>query len=473
MKSPDTQQKPVFAALAFGLVFAPLAFGGTTDWFTNVFAVYIGITVLVWALSASLKPAHPAADIQHILLPGTLVGLAILWCFSQAWIPVPSGIAHSAWSEAATILRTPDTAPLNPAISVNREASVAGATRLTGYAMVFFLCYQFAAVERRAARLLALIVAAGAAYALYGIGLELSGSSYVLWYERDFEPGNLSSTFPNRNAFADYAALCLMCGCALMYRRQLRHEDLSRGWQRATVAISLFYLRRNGWVVYAAVLLFIAILMTHSRGGLIVTMLALAVFVACAARSALNRRSALIGAAIIAAGTGLLFGIAGSATSDRFIKIEAASFERLEIFRLTIDAISDRPWLGTGLGTFSDIFAAYRSEKLLPQIDFAHNSYLENALEMGVPAATVFYAGLMVLFVGFIRRLRHSRETHPYPALGIAAMTIAFFHSLFDYADQFPAVAITLVAILGIAAARSFSAAPDGTDYTGDDRRAF
>lgn len=471
MKSPDIQQRPVFAALAAGLAIMPLAFGGTTDWFTNLFAVYVGIIALVWAATATFRSAPNDADIRHIVVPVAFMSIAIIWCFAQAWIPAPPGIAHSAWSDAARLLAGPDTPVPHIAISANPEVSVAGAVRLTGYGLVFLLCYLFAAAEQRAARLLALIAAAGTAYALYGIGLELSGSKYVLWYERDFEPGNLSATFPNRNAFADYAALCLMCCCALLYRGQLRQQDLSHGWQRATVTVSLFYLRRNGWVIYASVILFTAILMTHSRGGLIVTMIALIAFAVCATGSAPRRRASLIGALIIAASAVALFGIAGGNTTDRFAKIEAASSERIEIFRLTVEAIGDRPLLGTGLGTFSDIFAAYRTEKLRPRIDFAHNSYLENALEMGLPAAIIFYAGLLALFILFARSLRHNRQAHPYPALGIAAMTVAFFHSLFDYADQFPAVAITLAAILGIAAARSFNATPQDAAYTGDDRR--
>ena len=365
----------------------------------------------------------------------------------------------------------PDEREMHPAISVNPQESVAGALRLTGYCLVFLLCYQIAAVERRAARLLAAIALAGTAYALYGIALELSGSVHVLWYERDFEPGNLSSTFPNRNAFADYAALCLMSGYALMYRARIRQEDLACGWLHAATSVSVFYLRRNGWLIYAATILFVAILMTHSRGGLLVTMISLAVLAGCAARNTLNRKFAMISIFMIAAGAAILFGIAGSTTVERFSKIGAASAERYEIFELTIKAIMDRPLLGTGLGTFSDIFAAYRTESLRPRIDFAHNSFLENALEMGVPAATLFYAGLTALFIFFVRSLVVNQQAHPYPALAVATMTLAFFHSLFDYPDQFPAVAITFAAILGIAAAQSSCISTAPTAYAGTDRR--
>lgn len=471
MTRPDIQQRAVFASLAVGLALTPLAFGGTTDWFTDLFAVYVGGVAMIWSTSAMRRPPAQTQAFRPLTLPATLIILAILWCFAQAWIPVPDNIAHKAWSEAGVLLGAGDQSRLLGKISVNPEASIAGAIRLTGYCLVFLLCYWCAASEERAERLLVVIAATGAVYALYGIGLELGDSKYVLWYERDFEPGNLSSTFPNRNAFADYAALCLLCGCALLYRTQLRQEDMSRGWKRAFVAISLFYLRRNGWVLYAAIILFVAILMTHSRGGLIVAILAMAVFAACATGSSFNRKAALFGMLGIALFAGALFAIAGGSTSDRFAKIGGASAERMEIFRLTADAISDRPFLGTGLGTFSDIFAAYRTETLLPQIDFAHNSFLENALEMGVPAAAAFYVGLAILFFLFVVSLRRNRQAHPYPALGISALAVAFLHSLFDYPDQFPAVAITFAAILGVSASRSFDLAVTGHDFEGADRR--
>ncbi|CAN0392747.1 unnamed protein product, partial [Discosporangium mesarthrocarpum] len=457
LKRPDTPQRTVFATLAAGLALSPLAFGGTPNWFTNLFAVYVGGIALLWAVVALRRPSAETSAFRPLILPAALVILAIIWCFIQAWLPVPIDIAHKAWSETATLLGISEGSRLQARISVNPEASIAGALRLTGYCLVFLLCYCSAASERHALRLLALIAATGTIYALYGIGLELSESKYVLWYERDFESGNLSATFPNRNAFADYAALCLICGCALLYRTPLRHEDMSRGWRRALIAISLFYLRRNGWVLYAAAILFTAILMTHSRGGLIVTIIAIAMFAICVAGSTVNRRASLFGAAGIALFAGTLFAIAGGNTSDRFAKLGGAAAERLEIFRLTAVAIGDRPLLGTGLGTFSDIFARFRTETLLPRIDFAHNSYLENALEMGVPAAAAFYAGLGILLFLFVGNLRGNRQAHPYPALGISAMTIAFLHSMFDYTEQFPAVAITLAAILGIAASRSFN----------------
>jgi O-antigen ligase len=443
--------KSVFIALTSGLVLSPLAFGGSSGWFTNVFAAVAGTLALLWSAAVVVRPEIHRARLRPVLVPICLVGGAILWCFAQASLSVSGTIAPAAWGDAARLLAQ----PVTPMLSANPEASLAGAMRLTGYAIVFLLCYQFARDEARALRLLRSIAAAGAIYAAHGICLELTDSKLVLWFDRTFEPDNLSSTFPNRNAFASYATLCLICGLALFYRRKLRHEDMASGWRRASVAIVRYYFRRNGWLFYAAAVLVIAILWTHSRAGLATTIVAFVVFIACAASSARRRWTAVGGGVALVAGIVAVLAIAGSPTTERFGKIPAASAERLEIFRLTIDAISDRPLLGTGLGTFADVFPAYRSAALRSTIDFAHDSYLENALEMGLPAAIVFYSGLVALFLIFLRALISNRGNRSYPALGITALSAEGFHSLFDYAAQFPAVAILLSAMLAIAAAQS------------------
>jgi O-antigen ligase len=451
---PHFRHRLIFIALASGLVLAPLAFGGSTDWFTAVFAVTVGALAIAWSATALIAPNQSQIRVRPIALPVVLFCVAVLWCFVQATFPISETLAHPAWNDAGHLLGE----PVSLVLSVNPEASLAGAMRLTGYGFVFLLCYQFAGDEPRAIRLLALIAAAGAIYSIYGVALELSGSGFVLWYERAFEVGNLSSTFPNRNAFASYATLCLLSGFMLLYRRSIRHDDRTKGRQQLIAAVAGHYFRRNGWLLYACTALFVAILLTHSRAGLITALIAFLVFAVSATFGARHRSATIAGCLFIGISAATLFAVTGGPTIKRFDKIEAATIERVEIYRLTAQAISDRPLLGTGLGTFSDVFPAYRSATLRPRIDFAHDSYLENALEMGVPAAFVFYGSFAMLLSLFIRALVSRRGIPAYPALGIAVLMAACFHSLFDYAIQFPAVAISLAAVLGIAAAQSVGA---------------
>ena len=92
----------------------------------------------------------------------------------------------------------------------------------------------------------------------------------------------------------------------------------------------------------------------------------------------------------------------------------------------------------------------------MPPLTCAHNTYLENALELGVPAAAA-----LVLAIGWIviicvsAVLRHRRQAF-LPCLGVSATVLVGLHATVDYSLQIPAVAMAYAAILGAACAQSF-----------------
>ena len=47
-----------------------------------------------------------------------------------------------------------------------------------------------------------------------------------------------------------------------------------------------------------------------------------------------------------------------------FTKTGLVDHTRLSLFRSTLRMIADRPWFGTGLGTFNLAFPAYRSDDI-------------------------------------------------------------------------------------------------------------
>lgn len=88
--------------------------------------------------------------------------------------------------------------------------------------------------------------------------------------------------------------------------------------------------------------------------------------------------------------------------------------------------------------------------------DRAHNSYLENAFEFGLPAAALLFFSLAVvgwrLHAGVRTRKRHQGT----PAFALACFAAAAAHSLVDFSLQIPAIAALFAAILGIGWAQSF-----------------
>jgi O-antigen ligase len=120
------------------------------------------------------------------------------------------------------------------------------------------------------------------------------------------------------------------------------------------------------------------------------------------------------------------------------------------MWQQTIDGIVHVPLFGTGLGTFEQ---AYPHESSVPVpflIDKAHNTYLEHALELGIPASLMFYTGFFALFL-LCWRQRH----RAIPAVGAASMAMVGTHALVDFSMQLPAVAMMFSVILGTACARA------------------
>ena len=154
----------------------------------------------------------------------------------------------------------------------------------------------------------------------------------------------------------------------------------------------------------------------------------------------------------------LLVALLGASQLIRdFSNIDFGESSRQELYALTLDAIATAPWHGIGLGGYQEAFRLFASPELSrEEFDFAHNSYLENAFELGVPATVALYLALFwiggQIWLGVSRRER----MRAIPALGIAAIVAGGSHALVDFSLQMPAAAAFFAMILGLAWARSF-----------------
>ncbi len=125
------------------------------------------------------------------------------------------------------------------------------------------------------------------------------------------------------------------------------------------------------------------------------------------------------------AGGVAFFALSGGTVLDRLARTSTEEGLRPKIYELTLDAISDAPWLGTGYGTFPDVFRMYRDESVPSIVERAHNTYLENALELGWPAAAALFLAVAVCALYCALGVRRRRRDAIYPAVGVATSTLA------------------------------------------------
>ncbi len=445
-------ERVIFAGLLLLLAVVPLPFGADRPWAWSLLSGSVGVLLLAWGLLAMQSRSYQAASLRPILPAVALFVLVLLWIAVQASGLTPPEWRHPLWSAAESALGT----RVAGGVSLDRHQTWTAMMRLMCYGGIFLLTFQLCMATDRSVRLIRMLMGMTLIYACYGLFVESTGANLVLRYAKVGGIGDLSSTFLDRDAFASYAGLGLICAIALLFRPSMRRGDLESSWRFATRAIVDFFFARSWTVMLGACVLFAAILMTHSRAGLAVTLLGAGTFLAVLAWARGRRAIALVSIAVMGVASSSLFAIAGGG-DGRLGSATPVAAERVEAYARTASAIAAAPIRGTGYGTSANVLAMLRGagERGEP-IQGARNTYLENALEIGIPAtaALVLAVGWIVL-ICFSSVLRHGRAAF-LPCLGVGATVLAGAHGAVDYSLQIPAVAATYAAILGAACAQSF-----------------
>jgi O-antigen ligase len=225
-------------------------------------------------------------------------------------------------------------------------------------------------------------------------------------------------------------------------------------------------LSHKAWIPLCLFIQVTALFLSHSRGGIFATVAAiLFLTIAISQAPSLGRTRYLGLIALPVLMLLVVFLVSGETILTRLADADQDSGDRLVIFKLTAQAIRDYPLLGTGFGSFTELFPVYRTEAIPTGfVNAAHNDYLENMLELGIPAALALFASLLWLTGLCVRGLRVRRRNALLPCLGVAATALVGVHSLVDFSLQIPAVTALYIFSLGIAVAQSRPTAAADTD---------
>jgi O-antigen ligase len=135
---------------------------------------------------------------------------------------------------------------------------------------------------------------------------------------------------------------------------------------------------------------------------------------------------------------------------------EAGSVNRVVIWKTTLRAIEQSPWLGWGLGSFSDIYAVLQPAQIPQFNDKAHSTPLETVLELGIPGGVLAMLSVLLPWVVAGRAAWRRRRRRYLPAAAFAAAAVAVLHSTIDFSLQMPAIAFFVSALLGMGWAQAF-----------------
>ncbi|HKS82975.1 MAG TPA: O-antigen ligase family protein [Candidatus Acidoferrales bacterium] len=272
---------------------------------------------------------------------------------------------------------------------------------------------------------------------------------------------SISENYINHNHFSGLLEMILPLSLmlSLYYAQKSRRHPRPRSRGEFLSGLGRPDLLKCLLLLLASIVIFLGIVFSFSRMGLISAIASLALLALIVWSS--RRRNPQPAWFILL----LLFcGVAGTAwlgagpvvrhfqALSRDDPIERGSEGRRALWADTVQLIWSRPWTGSGLGCFEIAFTRFQSVELDYTLDHAHNDYLEFAAELGIPAATLLFAMLFwiaarSLQAGLLARSSLSRA-HALGVLGGASALLV--HSLADFNLQIPANALVFCSLLGV-----------------------
>ena len=444
-----------FWAANLGLAWAPFWLGSDRPiaWYVN--AIYFGGLVFLLQGSRLLWPQPLAVPLRKIAFPALAFLVISVWIFLQAVTFTPAQLHNPIWQLESQGLGF----NIPGSITINRSETDIALLRLLTEGAVFWLYLQLCRSPQRAYRSVQVAAVIGVIYAVYGIVAFYVFPGTVLWLPKTAYLESVTSTFINRNSYATYAGLGLVCALAVGLSEYVRGAALAgNSLARQGAAFVAATAGPAGAWVAAAFVLAMALVLTGSRGGILASIggaLAFAVLALMRGRSVRAGLAVLI--ALVTVGIAIF--TFGDLLATRLLQLGFDATDRFAVYRLTLLSIRDSPWTGFGYGTFQTVFPMYRDSSVGPvgMWDMAHNTYLEIIQGLGIPAAALFFAMLLVLVARCATAALTRQSSSTAPLVAASATVIVGLHALVDFSMQIEAVALTWTALLGAGVAQSWS----------------
>jgi len=389
------------------LIFTPLSRGAVQDW--AVAGIHI-ITLI--ALAAFLMERGLTWNWEWIRTPfdRPFIALIILLILSSVFSQSP---LESIWA----------------------------VTLFFNYLVIFYLTIHTFKTRDDLRYLIYLVMGIAFFLAVFGLFKRLGINPFPWWEYTDIKhnPNMLSSTYGNHNHLAGYMEMAIPMTLGLFLT----------GYRGGMLFL----------MIYIVFIMFVALVLSLSRGGWVGMLLGLSFMVFALFISRYFKRKRLIIsmiggflalAFIVLASTPVVERIQTITKMDETAPISS----RIMVWEGTARMILDYPLLGTGPGTFSTMFTQYQPPGFNMRFFMAHNDYLHFISEAGlIIIPLILWMGVGLFKNGFEKLKNPSRLVRGITLGAMTGVTAILVHSISDFNLHIPANAILFTMLAAIIAA--------------------
>ena len=461
--------KTPFRLFIFLLIFSPLAFGTVEPWSYTIMETLAVLALLIFIMHAAREKGTVIYEV-----PGLLPLLfGVFYCLLQL-VPLPQEIVKNL-SPSTYHLYSQTVLAVQPSdwlsLSINKKATLLEVIRLISYVTFYVLTVQLLTKGERLRKTVAAIAAFTALLSVFSILQHFLSNNKIYWVRELTGGGSMFGPYVNRNHYAGLVDMLfpIVLGLFLFHKPHVSRIPMR---ERMTALFS-----RGETNVYlllglSAVLSATSVFLTLSRSGIVSLCLSMAFFGALfLLRGSDKKRAAII--IIVAVLVTLSVGWFGwGPVFERFGQLKNAQGDiselRFEIWGDSSHILQDFPLVGTGFGTFLNIYPKYRTIPGDGIVDHAHNDYIELLSDGGITAAfLVLWFALVFAFKTF-SSFRKRRETYSVYIFisAITGILSLLMHSFTDFNLHTGANGLYLFFLFGVAVSAANTRMREGLNNT-------
>lgn len=437
--------------LLLQIYLAPLPLASNRPIFWLFWAALNGILLVVWSCGILPKKKAPPIGLRQVWFAVFVFAPLIIWPILQTQISRTD--AHPWWYILSATLNTET---LLQKISASPHESILGSIRYASYAIAFWIALQVTGSRRSSSQnIFKHILFSALLYAAYSIVTYGLSSEKLFFYPHSVYSSSVSGTYVNRNHYAGHLGVAIILTLGFFFHA-LRREILKNAKSATNTPdlIKRIFTKLSYYTLALAVLM-AALLLTFSRAGLSTTVLGIAIFLLSIlfVKDLRPIRKILFALnAVIVLLVFFLIQTGGHSTFERMLNTEEDLSSRNVFYKTTMNAIKDGNSLhGTGLGSFEYVYSGYMKPEnmIMARVDHAHNTYIENVLELGWPAYGISLIGMAVFFsyAAMVAITNNNRKIYAITALALITQTGS--HAMLDYSYEIPAFSLTMSIIMG------------------------
>ncbi|MFZ4761644.1 MAG: O-antigen ligase family protein [Alphaproteobacteria bacterium] len=447
--SPFSSYKIILYNLSFliflsSVLIAPLFLGALANWSWAMMGIGISISTILLILSGQTQFLQ-RRRIKALIFPLGCILIVLCWMFGQQLTVVNITDNFSGLAAEALHQKLP--------MSANPFETLLGIKRFIGYILVFLLAYYFAAQKQQARLMLRAVFIACILYSAYGIWQLFVDSNMLLGFHRPEYGGMLSGTLISKNHFATLAAMGFFCGFWL-----LLEQKTSKSYGKIFKLEKLRnFLKKGIFDALGCCFLGLALILTQSRAGFGSAAIVLVFSLLLAWKLGFFSLRSLVKTCVITLMIAtVIYYLGGTGMNERFDNYLNHN-PRADVMNVTFSMIAAFPLTGGGFGGFAELYKLFRPEGMTALYLDAHNIFLENIAELGIPAATLLFISIgwcgWRCFIGALKRKRSKNI----PAAAFSVLLMVIFHGFFDSSLKIPAITGIFLLIMAVGTAQSFN----------------